>query len=242
MKFRRISEILVDDESTWGADNGFLTFDIDWAHDEVISHTIDLVEKAGARATWFVTHESPVLERLRFNEKFEIGVHPNFNFLLDGDTSKGRTAEEIIDNVLEIVPEAKTVRSHSLVQGSRLTELFQNKGLTHESNIMIPDYSGSLVRPFVHGSGMNIIPYFWGDYLACSGTTEGKDVSRPTIDPDLPLRVFDFHPIHVFLNSESVSRYARARGLFADPPAMSAYRYEGFGAGEYLIELLDMET
>ncbi len=75
------------DESTWRG-RIFLTFDLDWAHDEVINDAIDLVEAVDVPATWFVTHATPTLERLRANPKFELGVHPNFNPLLDGSSRR----------------------------------------------------------------------------------------------------------------------------------------------------------
>lgn len=60
----------------------FFTFDIDWACDEVLSDTIDIIEAAGVSATFFVTHQTTLLERLRANSAIELGVHPNFNTLL----------------------------------------------------------------------------------------------------------------------------------------------------------------
>jgi len=47
-----------------------LTLDIDWAGDAVLADCIELVEATGAPATWFVTHDTPLLERVRANNKF----------------------------------------------------------------------------------------------------------------------------------------------------------------------------
>lgn len=91
MKFSTFKKIVVDDPRTW-TDAIFLTFDIDWAHDEVLNDTIDIVERAGVAATWFVTHDTPVLERLKHNPNFELGIHPNFNYLLQGNSKNGKTA------------------------------------------------------------------------------------------------------------------------------------------------------
>src|SRR5688572_22770431 len=90
-RFGRISEIRPDDEASW-RDRIFLTIDIDWASDEVIADTAALVEEAGVAATWFVTHDTPQIGRLRANPLFELGIHPNFNFLLDGDGRNGADA------------------------------------------------------------------------------------------------------------------------------------------------------
>lgn len=46
---------------------------------------INLLKQADASANWFVTHDTPLQERLRSYPKFELEIHPNFNFLLQGD-------------------------------------------------------------------------------------------------------------------------------------------------------------
>ena len=124
MKFSKIENISLTDEMTW-MNNIFITLDIDWCSDDVLANSIDLLEKYDVSATWFVTHETPLLERLRENSKFELGIHPNFNFLLNGEQNNGRTSEEVIDRLLELVPDAKSVRSHSMTQSSVLLELFK---------------------------------------------------------------------------------------------------------------------
>ena len=67
--FQSICRIDFNRPETWEG-RIFLTFDIDWATDEVLSDTIDLVEAAQVCATWFVTHDTPVLARLRDNPAF----------------------------------------------------------------------------------------------------------------------------------------------------------------------------
>lgn len=127
----------------------FLTFDMDWAHDDVIAFTLDILEEAGAKSTWFVTHDTPLLERMRMSPLVELAVHPNFNDLLlgTGDFNVRSSAETIIDTIMALVPEAKAVRSHSLTQNSRLLGLFQKKGLLYDCNDFIPYESGIQIRP-----------------------------------------------------------------------------------------------
>src|SRR5258708_1040997 len=88
----------------------FLTFDIDWASDEVLGYTLDLLEKYTICATFFVTHETPLLTRIRNNPRFEMGIHPNFNFILNGDSRYGKNPAEVIDYYLKMVPDAVSVR------------------------------------------------------------------------------------------------------------------------------------
>jgi hypothetical protein len=90
----KLGDIRVDELSTW-QDKLFLTLDIDWAHDEILAKTIDLLDRSGVQATWFVTHDTPLLERLCANPNYELGIHPNFNWLLAGDSRNGATAVEV---------------------------------------------------------------------------------------------------------------------------------------------------
>ncbi|TSE31339.1 hypothetical protein LCC91_03300 [Tepidimonas taiwanensis] len=71
----KISEIKPDDPSAW-EDRLFLTIDIDWVHDTVLADMIDLLDRFDVHATWFVTHDTPLLERLRDNPRYELGIHP----------------------------------------------------------------------------------------------------------------------------------------------------------------------
>lgn len=233
-RFGKINEIGVDRPATW-QDKVFLTFDIDWAHDEVLEDTIDLVEQAGASATWFVTHDTPMLERLKANPKFELGIHPNFNFLLQGDPCKGANAEEVVDRLLEIVPEAKSVRSHSMAQSSKLLQLFQEKGLTHDCNHFIPEQAGIELKPWHLWNGIIKVPYFWEDDATCiynNSTSVLELVSRPGV------KVFDFHPIHVFLNTDNINRYERSRIVHGKPDELLNIRFDGVGSRTILSEIL----
>lgn len=234
--FSNISFILVDDKLSW-QDKIFLTFDIDWAHDAVLHDTINLVEEAGIAATWYATHETPVLERLRSSRNFELGIHPNFNFLLEGDGRNGRNTAEVVERVLNIVPEAKSVRSHSMTQSSGLLAAFEKCGLTHDVNHFVPAHSGIRLSPWQLWSGLCRVPYFWEDDVACMYALQNNMIELVS---HRGLKVFDFHPIHVFLNTENLDRYERTRHLHHNPEELIKHRYEGVGTRTRLIELLQL--
>jgi hypothetical protein len=238
--FAAIAAVRPDDPRTWDG-RTFLTFDIDWAHDAVIEATIDLVEEAGVAATWFVTHDTPVLARLRANPLFELGIHPNFlPLLMRGDPAQGATAQEVVDRLLAIVPEAKSVRSHSLVQSGRLLELFRGKGLTHEASAFIPDQSGMALKPWIDWFGMVKVPYSWEDDFWCEAPAGAEDTQIPNRGG---VRGFDFHPIHVFLNTDRLSRYEAARPHFQDPQMLREHRNcERRGVADVLQHLLGLSV
>lgn len=236
MEFSRIFDIDLENEYSW-RDKIFLTFDIDWAHDEVLEDTINLVEKADVAATWFVTHDTMFLARLRANPKFELGIHPNFNFLLQADSRNGANAGEVIDRLLQIVPEAKSVRSHSLTQSSILLQLFLDKGLTHECNHFIPEQAAIELEPWHLWNGLIKVPHFWEDDVACM-------YAKNTLIQDLlvraegGVRVFAFHPIHIFLNTNTLECYERSRADHANPKKLITHRNTGFGVRSELQTLL----
>lgn len=103
--FGKISEIDINDPQSF--QKIFLTFDIDWASDEVLEYCLEIVEKAKVKATWFATHKTPLLKRILENPLFELGIHPNFNPLLEGNFCYGKNYKEVLEYYLEIVPNAK---------------------------------------------------------------------------------------------------------------------------------------
>lgn len=227
--WRTVSECAPDKNAN---DAIVLTLDIDWACDDVLSDTIDLVESAGAPATWFITHDTPLLARLRANGGFELGIHPNFNPLLDGSAGN---AERVLDSILEIVPEAVSVRSHSMVQSSRLLELFSSRGLMFDCNHFIPAQSEITLKAWELWNGMVKVPHFWEDDVAFING-EGFDCSV-LLDRE-GLKVFDFHPIHIFLNTEEPARYELTRNLHSDADRLRLERFSGCGTRSYFLELL----
>lgn len=232
--FSTINQIKVDDEQTLS--RLYLTLDVDWACDAVIDNCADIFIAHKVPATWFITHDSPVLERLREVEYFELGIHPNFNFLLNGDFRNGRCAEEVVDRLLAVVPEATSVRSHSMTQSSVLIDLFSRKGLTHESNHFIPEQAGLELKPWRHWVDIVKVPYFWEDDVYCL-SPENTPISELVYRQGL--KVFDFHPIHVFLNSESMQRYDACRGFLMDPEALlNNVNHEVVGTKDLLFKLI----
>jgi hypothetical protein len=104
-----------------------LTIDVDWAHDVIIADSLALIAHHGVAATWFITHATPMLNEIARTPGQELEVHPNFNTLLDG-TGAG-SASDSLRKLRALVPEAVSVRSHSLTRSSRLAALFGEQAL-----------------------------------------------------------------------------------------------------------------
>lgn len=113
LKIKEIEEYINNIE-----DLVFMTFDIDWCSDDILLFTIDLIKKYKIKATLFITHHTDIIKDLSNDDNIEIGTHPNFNFLLNGNFKYGKNIKEIIEYFLEIFPNAVSVRSHSLTQNT----------------------------------------------------------------------------------------------------------------------------
>lgn len=194
-----------------------LTIDIDWAHDAVIADTLAIVAEAGVAATWFVTHATPVLADIRATPRQELGLHPNFNPLFDGTAGQAR---ETLLRLRDIVPEATSIRSHSLVRSSRLSVLFRELGMTHESNYFLPPSSGGSIAPWTDFTGLIQVPIRWEDDVRLLDPTIGEPATHLQI---APLTV-DFHPIHLFLNTTTIAEYEDAKPVAQAPYALRKLR------------------
>ena len=175
MNFAKIKDINLKDKETW-ENKIFLTFDLDWCSDEVLSHTLDVIEQHNLQATFFVTHNTALLARMRENPNIELGIHPNFNFLL--------------------------------------LDSFAKSGLKFDCNIFIPFDSQIALKPWKHWNDNIIkIPYFWEDDVHCIYKWSW-DINK--FLQYQGIKVFDFHPIHIFLNTEDMRRYDNARPYLQD--------------------------
>jgi hypothetical protein len=234
-RFGTLSQIRPDEPQTW-ENRVFLTLDIDWACDGVLSAVMDLVEAAGVPATWFVTHETPLLARLRAIPQFELGIHPNFNKLLQaGDPGNGANAEEVLARLKALVPEAVSTRSHAVTQSGIFHGLYQRHGLTHESNTFVPFCAGVPLKPWVNFDGLVKVPFFWEDDI--HHLFEQTESLAPMLAAP-GLKVFSFHPIHVFLNSPNLDRYEASRPVHQDAARLVEFVHPGVGVKTYLSELL----
>lgn len=194
--------------------NGFaISIDLDWAPDCAIDLTADILRRAGARATWLVTHDSPAVRRLAEEpDLFELGLHPNF---MSGSTH-GDTPEAVLDGLLDIVPGASAMRSHGLCMSARLLDLAASRGIRTEASIFLPGAPGLAPVPYDtrHGRLMRLPTYWSDDYALRTGDHE------PARHEAVPgMKIMCFHPVHVALNSVSGTGYAAFRRAHPAPAA-----------------------
>jgi len=214
-----------------------ITCDIDWAPDFAVYDLANRLKCEGIQATFMVTHSSDVLSDVR-NLGHTLGIHPNF---FPG-SSQGDSPEDIMENLLKIVPDAIVMRTHGLYQSSRLLEMISKKYPTIEIDLSLLTYGSSFVEfsnLYFEGSCLRRLNYNWEDDIA---------FGDPKIDWANPLElarasIYDFHPIHVALNSSSSDRYRelitemKGRLSLATPAVVGKLRQD-FGVGTFLDALL----
>ncbi len=209
-----------------------LTFDVDWAPEEVLNDTIRILDNYDVKATFFATHSSPILHSLD-KKRYEIGLHPNFNNLLSGEQSSNY--KQVIRQLLNIYPDSVGIRCHSLLHSSVMLSYFKEIGLLYDSNIFLPYHLG--LKPFKSSNGLFRIPYFWEDDVHFEF---GYEFELSNLNMDDDLNVFDFHPIHIFLNTDRVETYNQARSHYQEPTILLSKRNASrLGARDYLLQLLE---
>ena len=180
-----------------------LTFDWDWAPDVLTEPIIDELIERQIPSIWFVTHQTPLLDKLReHNDLFELGIHPNF---FSGSTH-GKSENEIIENLLKLVPEARCIRTHGLYQSSNLILNFGSiYGLQYDFSLFLPGCTVETHKFNFEDKGIIRVPYNWEDDIAMFAP-DGIMKSYEDLG-ELANVVFDFHPIHVALNSYDLGIY-----------------------------------
>jgi polysaccharide deactylase WbmS-like protein len=217
-----------------------LTFDIDWAPDFAIDFVAQQLVRHQVRATWFVTHNSPAIERLRqHSDLFELGIHPNF---LPGSTH-GSTTAEVLDHCMRLVPEAFSVRTHCLFQSTPLLcDVLNLTPIRVDASLYLPHARRLSVNEIQwQGETLLRVPHFWEDDFEIERIAPCWSMA-PLLAGNDGLKVFDFHPIHVYLNSSTMNAYRQLKQKAANLSEVSedqaaAVAEAGAGAQTLFVEL-----
>ena len=218
----------------------FLTFDIDWAGDEAIQFVLDKLEEYSCKATFFVTHESALINKLKESDQVELGLHPNFNKILYAEQSNQNTdIETILKDVKKIVPDAVSVRSHCLTQGTLFMKLFKKYNLLIDCNSDIPCFQlpDANITPWRFWTDTLVVPFVWSDYIDAL-QIGNIDLNR-LLKTKSAIKVVAFHPIHIFLNTGNIEDYQKYKK--SNLPA-SEYRElnepEKYGIEDIFVDFL----
>ena len=201
------------------------SMDTDWAHDYVLEYALALFKKHSLAVTVFATHGTKLLEKM--NKHLEVGIHPDFLNCEDHAFT--------INKMLTMYPNARGVRAHNLFEYSRLLKLYKKGGINWDSSQLL--YLCPFIQPYRHPSGLVRLPIFWedDDYLSFNPRWDigSLGLERPGV------KCFDFHPIHLYLNSFSMNAYNKAREGGFSRQVLQRYRRNERSKGVlFFFELL----
>jgi polysaccharide deactylase WbmS-like protein len=184
-----------------------LTIDIDWAPDFVIAWMWERIQQNNISATWFVTHDSPVLNQIDADPDQEIGLHPNFF----ADSTQGNDKEAVMKYLTSYFHHCIGVRAHAFLDSTRHQWLYQKMGMKYISNLIIWNQAS---KPyFIPWADLWQIPISWEDDRACffSGNNQ---ISYPNFSKDDSTWVLNFHPLYCYLNDTTgMPGYKECRDL-----------------------------
>jgi len=199
-------------------DEVVITLDIDWAPDYMIDFVADELRKRNIRATWFATHTNRVIKDLEIDPLFEVGIHP-----------KGQSVDEVDKKIKERkvdFPSAISIRTHGLLQASSLRRIERlDHGLLIDSSTYLRGMPN--ISPFFtyyDGEPLFNVPFFWaedGEFF-----TPNPSFNITPIINTPGLKVLDFHPVHIYLNSPSMEPYNDAK-IRMKPKQLSDWDEDG---------------
>jgi hypothetical protein len=195
-----------------------LTFDLDWAPDFALEDLRELLGQSGAATTVFCTHRSDGVDRIVALPGIETAIHPNF---LGASDEEGKLRE-----LLGWFPGVRGVRNHRLYYHSGLAPLFRKAGLLYLSNDLLflePD-----LRPYRDWAGLVRLPIYWEDDIHCACFGDRFEERDLALDRS-GLRILNFHPVHLYLNTNDLRWYQAHKEEIRDERKARSMRRPGRG-------------
>lgn len=204
-----------------------ITIDIDWCPDELVEMVVRALNEHNVKATFFATHPITI-------NGHEISLHPNYSTV---DKYK-----ETITKLHDLFPYSKGVRSHRLTTDEILLSIYKELGIAYESGYVMMNMKN--IQPFYLEHDILEIPIFYMDRLHFDQQRfykKGFSITSMNLN-SAGLKVFDFHPIHIFINTNKTELYQKAKKYYHEPKLLEQYRNKNKGIGTYFNELLQYIT
>jgi hypothetical protein len=209
-----------------------LTFDTDWLSDADMARFVAQFPIPG-RATFFCHQPFPSLATTRH----ERCPHPFIS-----DLSDWQGALDALR--LQVNPQSRGVRTHSCVFSHMVGLSLHQMGFEYVSQANNMFDAG--LRPFRHPWGVWELPIYYMDNMDFWMTSNWPDLqhstfSRRVIETALHsdgLYVFDFHPIHIALNTRTPEDYQRVKpGIVSSGASPFDFVFDGRGTRTFFEEL-----
>jgi hypothetical protein len=201
--------------------------DTDWCAEEVLAFALALLRERHLPCTVFSTHAYGAL-RDPNAQMLEIGLHPNFNEV----TAEGY--EEQLLALRRLYPQAAGVSSHAMTSSTTLLELFKKSGLHYDRNLL--RYKDAAAEPFVYHNGLLRLPIFWEDDIWFT-LEPGARFATDIFKHEGSHLIFNFHPIHLFMNTASTAHYLTFKPYQRELQRLAQYRRTEYGARSFFEDL-----
>ncbi len=204
-----------------------ISIDADWAIQPLINDVSDILNEFKTSATFFLTNTIDYSNL----KNHELAIHPNYE--------KTTEFEEVLKKTLQILPDKKSrgVRSHKLYYNTTLPSIYEKLGIEYDSNYILPNYENPIPF-FIPNSKVLEIPFFFGDDQLFSSKTN-FDLENLSLT-DSGVKVFMFHPYHVFMNSSSSEDYLKNKPHYNDYEYLDKNKnYKKRGIRGLFIKLLE---
>ncbi len=204
-----------------------ITIDVDWASNELIHDVVNLLNERKLQSTFFITNQ------INFSSlnNHELAIHPNFEIIGD--------EENTLKNIINLLPQNKTkgCRSHKLFNSSTIFQLYKKFGIEYDSNYYIP--SSKYSEPFlIDWADILEIPFFFADDAYYE--TKNNFVLSDIDIKDNGIKVFLFHPFHIFMNTYNVNDYNKHKNFYHDLDYLEKNKNtQKNGIRDMFISLLD---
>lgn len=179
-----------------------LTADQDWAPEWACEYFVKLLSDNRLTAHVFRTSHSDALDCAVDAGLITNGWHPNFR----PGSSHGSDIAEVISTMSELFPGCTTVRAHSYFESSETWTALKQAGITVESHG--PTDMEENLMPLKMMSGLTRFPVYLEDDVHLVGESRQRSLTRFVSKIHVPgLKILDFHPIHLALNTPSLKHY-----------------------------------
>lgn len=209
-----------------------LSFDTDHLDEARMKEFLSYVKIPGT-GTFFCTQRYRCLD----SAHHELAPHPCL--------VAGRLWDDELQTMRASFPKAVGWRSHSCIYSHLLSEWVGRNGYQYVSTADNLGQPG--IKPIREAFGTWQMPIYYMENLDFSdsrfwGARAKAPFDRQKIDLAMKnqgLFVFDFHPVHLMLNTPSYEFYAAARDDFKKGLPLTQLRYDGVGAHSFYVELVE---
>lgn len=174
-----------------------LAFDTDWVPQFLLDFIFQRLVHYGVTATFFCSSPYSFPE----GSPHECALHPNFM----PDSTQGKTPKEILANLKAFYPNAQGSRSHRLFWHAGLRTHLLQAGVRYNATTFTP--LQPCLSPWFF-KGLWHFSIWWSDGLQMDQLPLNRFAPPSIQAPGLKICVF--HPIHIWLNSQSMEQ-AKAR-------------------------------